>query len=129
MIIKQHFHNNLYYFTYQKLGQIWAKGSHFFALTLLHNIEGCWSTCKCLFQRVIDAMTVGAVLHINNITAIDTTREAIKNYFTDFAPVAWVDFDTGDSKVWQSTCWIRVNLYFVLWLSRNISRLSPEHLD
>lgn len=44
-------------------------------------------------------MTVGAVLHISNITAMDTEREAIKNYFTDYFPVAWVDFDTGDSKV------------------------------
>lgn len=49
-------------------------------------------------QRVIDAMTVGAVLSITNITEADTEREAIKNYFTDFAPVAWVDFDTGDTK-------------------------------
>lgn len=49
-------------------------------------------------QRVIDAMTVGAVLHISNITATDTEREAIKNYFSDYFPVAWVDFDTGDSK-------------------------------
>ena len=52
-----------------------------------------------IFQRVIDAMTVGAVLSITNITEADTEREAIKNYFTDFAPVAWVDFDTGDTKV------------------------------
>jgi hypothetical protein len=44
-------------------------------------------------------MTVGAVLSITNITEADTEREAIKNYFTDFAPVAWVDFDTGDTKV------------------------------
>ncbi|XP_076088294.1 lupus La protein homolog [Mytilus galloprovincialis] len=49
-------------------------------------------------QRVIDAMQVGSVLCVENITAIDTEREAIKNYFTDFAPVAWVDFDTGDTK-------------------------------
>lgn len=49
-------------------------------------------------QRVIDAMTVGSVLCVENITAIDTEREAIKNYFTDFDPVAWVDFDTGDTK-------------------------------
>lgn len=48
-------------------------------------------------QRVIDQMTVGAVLNITDIAA-DTEREAIKNYFSDFAPVAWVDYDTGDTK-------------------------------
>ena len=53
------------------------------------------------FQQVIDAMTVGTVLHISNITAVDTEREVIKKYFSDYAPVAWIDYNTGDTEVRQ----------------------------
>lgn len=44
-------------------------------------------------------MTKGALLHLKGF-ADKSTREDIKNLLQDFGPIAWVDFNKGDTEGW-----------------------------
>ncbi|XP_062603096.1 lupus La protein homolog, partial [Saccostrea cucullata] len=51
-------------------------------------------------KKLAGSITPGAVLHLTGITGEELTREDIKTYFTDYTPVAWVDFEKGDNQAW-----------------------------
>lgn len=55
-----------------------------------------------------DSITHGAVFQLTGFENKELTREDFKTYFNDYAKVAWVDYDKGDSKVNKTTvCTIR----------------------
>lgn len=41
----------------------------------------------------------------------ETEREDVKNYFSDYATVAWVDFDKGDQEVSRDNIELSVNYF------------------
>lgn len=51
-------------------------------------------------EKLKDTITKGTVLHVDGITKEETEREQLKNYFSDFGTIAWVDFDRGDKEGW-----------------------------
>ncbi|XP_060067002.1 lupus La protein homolog [Ylistrum balloti] len=51
-------------------------------------------------EKLKDTITKGTVLHISGIQGEETEREHLKNYFSDFGTIAWVDFDKGDKEAW-----------------------------
>lgn len=50
-------------------------------------------------QKLRATITLGTILHLKNMSE-ETEREDVKNYFSDYATVAWVDFDKGDQEAW-----------------------------
>lgn len=59
-------------------------------------------------QKMADSITHGAVFQLTGFENKELTREDFKTYFNDYAKVAWVDYDKGDSKVNKITpCTIR----------------------
>ncbi|XP_041368391.1 lupus La protein homolog [Gigantopelta aegis] len=48
-------------------------------------------------KKLLGRITKGAILDLENI-ADNTSREDIRNFFSDFGQVAWVDFNLGDKK-------------------------------
>ncbi|OWF42081.1 lupus La protein homolog [Mizuhopecten yessoensis] len=51
-------------------------------------------------EKLKDSITKGTVLHVSGIKGEETEREDLKNYFSDFGTIAWVDFDRGDNEAW-----------------------------
>ncbi|XP_033728297.1 lupus La protein homolog [Pecten maximus] len=51
-------------------------------------------------EKLKDTITKGTVLHVSGIKGEETEREHLKNYFSDFGTIAWVDFDKGDKEAW-----------------------------
>lgn len=45
-----------------------------------------------------DSITRGAVFQLTGFENKELSREDFKTYFNDYAKVAWVDYDKGDSK-------------------------------
>lgn len=55
-----------------------------------------------------DSITRGAVFQLTGFENKELSREDFKTYFNDYAKVAWVDYDKGDSKVKKITlCTVR----------------------
>jgi hypothetical protein len=50
----------------------------------------------------VDSITNGAVLHLTGISNEELTRDEVRTFFSDYAAVAWVDFEKGDSQVRDS---------------------------
>lgn len=50
-----------------------------------------------------DSITRGAVFQLTGFENKELSREDFKTYFNDYAKVAWVDYDKGDTKVYKIT--------------------------
>ncbi|XP_048776658.1 lupus La protein-like [Ostrea edulis] len=51
-------------------------------------------------QKLVDSITKGAVLHLTGIVSEELTMEDFRTLFNDYATVAWVDYEKGDSQAW-----------------------------
>lgn len=49
-------------------------------------------------KKMADSITRGAVFQLTGFENKELSREDFKTYFNDYAKVAWVDYDKGDSK-------------------------------
>lgn len=51
-------------------------------------------------EKLKASITRGTILHLTGFKGDKTDRETVKNYFSDFGTIAWIDYDEGDEEGW-----------------------------
>lgn len=49
-------------------------------------------------EKIVNEMAKGALLELKGINTEETRREDIRNLLQDYGPIAWIDFNRGDSE-------------------------------